>query len=194
MRRQMLTGVAMLATMTVLLGIVYPLAVTAAAQLAFPHQAGGSVVEVGGTPVGSELIGQPFTGLEWFHPRPSAAAGGSYDAMGSSGSNLGPTSPELLDAVEARVDAYRSGNGLPPGATVPGDAVTSSASGLDPHISVANARLQASRVAASRGLDPATVLGLVEAYTERRPLSVLGDPGVNVLLLNLALEEIRGAG
>jgi K+-transporting ATPase ATPase C chain len=178
----------MLAAMTLLLGVAFPLTVTAVSQVAFGHQAGGSLIEVDGTAVGSELIGQPFTGDEWFHPRPSAAGGG-YDAMDSSGSNLGPTSRELLASVEARVGAYREENGLPAGATVPGDAVTGSGSGLDPHISVANARLQAPRVAATRGLDPDVVLDLVEANTEDRPLGVLGDPGVNVVQLNLALGQ-----
>jgi K+-transporting ATPase ATPase C chain len=174
--------------MTVLVGVAYPLAVTAVARLGFGHEAGGSIVEVDGTPVGSELIGQPFDGPEWFHPRPSAAGDG-YDAGASSGSNLGPTSADLLASVEARVGAYREVNGLPPEAAVPADAVTASASGLDPHISVANARLQAPRVAASRGLDLQVVLDLVDAHTEHRPLGVLGDPGVNVVRLNIALEQ-----
>jgi K+-transporting ATPase ATPase C chain len=189
MRRQLLTAVLVLATMTVLLGVAYPLAVTAVAQVAFDHEADGSLVEVDGAPVGSDLIGQAFTGPEWFQPRPSAAGDG-YDAMASSGANLGPTSEELAVSVAERVEAYRLANDLPSDVAVPVDAVTGSGSGLDPHISVANARLQAPRVAEARGLDADVVLELVDEHTDGRPLGVLGDPGVHVLDLNLALERI----
>lgn len=189
MRRQLAPALLVFATMSVLLGVVYPLAVTGIAQVAFPHQADGSLVEVNGVPVGSELIGQVFEGPEWFTPRPSAAGDG-YHAASSSGSNLGPTNPTLIAAVEQRVETYRERNGLPPEVDVPVDAVTGSGSGLDPHISVANARLQAPRVAAARGLPLEDVVALVDDHTDPRPLGVLGDPGVNVVLLNLAVDQL----
>lgn len=189
MRRQLLAGLRVLVTMTVLLGLAYPLVVTGIAQVVFPHEADGSIVEFEGEPVASELIGQTFEGDQWFHSRPSAAGGG-YDAMASSGSNLGPTNPELATEVAARVAAYRAENDLPAQVAVPVDAVTASASGLDPHISVANARLQAPRVAASRGLELDRVLDLVDEHTDGRPLAVLGDPGVDVVTLNLALRTL----
>jgi K+-transporting ATPase KdpC subunit len=196
MRRQLLTGLIMLGMMTALLGIVYPLAVTGVAQLAFGNQANGSILdsdggESDGVPVASALIGQPADGPEWFHPRPSAAGDG-YDGAASGASNLGPTSDELLDLVGERVDAYRAENGLDDRAQVPVDAVTASGSGLDPHISVANAQLQAPRVAAERGLDDEVVADLIDDATQRRPLGVLGDDGVNVVQLNLALENGEG--
>jgi potassium-transporting ATPase KdpC subunit len=193
MRRQLLTALLVLGMMTLLVGLAYPLGVTAVAHAVFPDQANGSLVEVDGVAVGSRLLAQRFTGDRWFHPRPSSAGDG-YDPASSGGSNLGPTSPELLDAVEARAAAYRSGNDLPSGVPVPVDAVTASGSGLDPHISIANARLQALRVAAARELDAEVVLDLVEDHVERRPLGVLGDPGVNVLLLNLAVDRVGAPG
>ena len=189
MRRQLLAGLRVLVTMTVLLGLAYPLVVTGIAQVVFPHEADGAIVEFEGEPVASDLIGQTFEGDQWFHSRPSAAGGG-YDAMASSGSNLGPTNPELATEVAARVAAYRAENDLPAQVAVPVDAVTASASGLDPHISVANARLQAPRVAASRGLELDRVLDLVDEHTDGRPLAVLGDPGVDVVTLNLALRTL----
>jgi K+-transporting ATPase ATPase C chain len=191
MRRQLLTGVVMLAVMTVGLGVVYPLAVTAVAQVAFGDRADGSLLERDGEVVASSLIGQQAEGPEWFHPRPSAAGDG-YDAAASSGSNLGPTSDELIDGVAERVAAYRVENGLGNDVAVPVDAVTGSGSGLDPHISIANAKLQAPRVAEERGLPIQEVLALIDAATERRPLGILGDDGVNVVELNLALSSIGG--
>lgn len=191
MRRQLLTGVVMLAVMTVGLGVVYPLAVTAVAQVAFSDRADGSLLERDGEVVASSLIGQQAEGPEWFHPRPSAAGNG-YDAAASSGSNLGPTSDELIDGVAERVVAYRVENGLGEDVAVPVDAVTGSGSGLDPHISIANARLQAPRVALERDLPLQEVLALVDAATEHRPLGILGDDGVNVVELNLALSSIGG--
>jgi K+-transporting ATPase ATPase C chain len=188
MRRQLLTGLVVLGLLTVLCGIAYPLVVTGVATAAFPDQATGSLVEVDGRPVGSELLGQAFEGPEWFHPRPSAAGDG-YDALASGGSNLGPSSAELEVLVAERVAAYREVNGLPDELAVPVDAVTASASGLDPHISVANARLQATRVADARRLDLAEVEALIVEHTDDRPLGILGDPGVNVLTLNLALDQ-----
>jgi len=176
----------------VICGLAYPLVVTGAAQVAFRHQAEGSLVEVDGEPVGSALLGQAFTRPEYFHPRPSAA-GDRYDATASGASNLGPTNPDLLAVVSDRVDAYRADNGLAADQSVPVDAVTASASGLDPHISVANARLQAARVAEARGLTIGDVLALVDDHTDGRVLGVLGEPGVNVLELNLALDEASGS-
>lgn len=186
LRRQLFPAVVMLLLLTVLTGVAYPLVVTGVAQAAFEERADGSLVEAGGRMVGSRLLGQSFTRPGYFHPRPSAA---DYDGGASAGSNVGPSNPELLAVVAARAAAYRAENRLPAGAAVPVDAVTASASGLDPHISVANARLQAARVASARGLSPASVLALVDARTATRPLGFLGEEGVNVLELNLALDE-----
>jgi K+-transporting ATPase ATPase C chain len=178
-----------LAIFTVLTGIVYPLAVTGVGQAVFTRQADGSRIYVDGELRGSELIGQPFDGVEWFHPRPSAV---DYNAAGSGGSNLGPTNPELLADIQQRADAYRDANELAEGVPVPVDAVTASGSGLDPHISPRNARLQAARVAGARDLGIDRVLALVEAHIERRTGGVLGEPRVNVLRLNVALERLAG--
>ena len=191
MRRQLLPALVAFIAFTVLTGIAYPLAVTGVAQVAFPAQADGSLIERNGEVVGSRLIGQAFGESRYFHPRPSAAGDG-YDAMASSPSNLGPTNAGLLEAVEEREAAYRRENRLGPDAQVPIDALTSSGSGLDPHISLANARLQAPRVARARGLDLGEVLALVDEHSEGRSLGLLGEPGVNVLELNLALDRERG--
>jgi potassium-transporting ATPase KdpC subunit len=190
MRRQLFPALIAFLAFTALTGLAYPLAITGVAQVVFPEQADGSLVERDGRVVGSELIGQSFAGRRYFHPRPSAAGSG-YDAMASSPSNLGPTNPELLAAVRERIVAYRRENGLGPEASVPIDAATASGSGLDPHISVANARLQAPRVARARGLGVGEVLELVDDHTENRALRILGEPGVNVLELNLALDGKR---
>lgn len=189
--RQLLPAVAALAVFTMLLGLAYPLLITGIAQLAFADRADGSLVERDGRVVGSELIGQPFVSPEYFHPRPSAAGAG-YDGAASSGSNLGPLNPDLLDAVAQRVRDYRAENGLAGEVPVPVDAVTASGSGLDPGISVANARLQAPRVAAARGVDVADVLDAVEAATDHPALGVLGESAVDVLTLNLALDARFG--
>jgi K+-transporting ATPase ATPase C chain len=191
MRRQLAPAVVFFLALTLLVGVAYPLAVTGLAQLAFPHRADGSLVERDGRVVGSRLVGQAFAGARYFHPRPSAAGEG-YDAMASAASNLGPTNPELVRQVRSRRVAYRRDNGLRPGQQVPVDAVTASGSGLDPHISVANARLQATRVARARGLALDDVLALVASHTDGRSLGFLGEPGVNVLELNLALDGGRG--
>lgn len=188
MRRQLAPAVVVLALLTVLVGVVYPLGMTGLAQVAFPARADGSLVRVDGIVVGSRLLGQSFAGPGWFHPRPSAAGDG-YDGAASGGSNLGPTNPVLLEAVAGRIAAYRYENDLAPDAPVPVDAVTASASGLDPHISPENARLQAARVAKARGLPLDRVLALVEAHTDTASLGFLGEDGVNVLSLNLALER-----
>jgi K+-transporting ATPase ATPase C chain len=169
---------------------IYPLAVWAIGQALFPHKANGSLVEAKGKVVGSSLLAQGFAGPAYFHPRPSAAGQG-YDAANSSGTNLGPTSKKLIEAVRQRVADYRTENGLPADAPVPADAVTSSASGLDPHISPENARLQAGRVAKARGMSREEVLGKLDAHAEGRGLMILGEPRVNVLMLNLDLDGKR---
>jgi potassium-transporting ATPase KdpC subunit len=205
MRRQLVPAVRMIAVLTVLLGLAYPLAVLGFGQALFPHKANGSLVKVDGQVVGSSALGQQFTSAKYFHARPSAAgitASGSLDTNGqpgdpkdlalsnSGGSNLGPTNPTLLTDVSQRAAAYRKENGLPPGTKVPIDAVTSSASGVDPEISVANARLQAPRVAKARRMSLGTVDRLIDEHTVGRSLGFLGDPGVNVLELNLALDRL----
>jgi potassium-transporting ATPase KdpC subunit len=190
LRRQLLAAFGMVLVFTVLTGLVYPLVVTAIGQLAFNDKAEGSLVEVDGKVVGSSLLGQQFTAPGYFHPRPSAAGDG-YDASASSGSNLGPTNPDFLTTVEERIAAYREENGLAEEADVPVDAVTASASGLDPHISVANAELQATRVAEARGLELDAVLDLVDEHTDGRDLGFLGEAGVNVLRLNIAVDELE---
>lgn len=186
--RQLKPAIISVIVFTVLLGGVYPLVATAIGQVAFNDEANGSLIRRDGVVVGSELIGQTFTAPEYFHSRPSAAGAG-YDGSASSGSNYGPQNPDFLAAVAERVAAYREENGLSGDVSVPVDAVTASASGLDPHISVANARLQAARVAEARGLTLAVVMGLIDDHTDGRSLGVLGEPGVNVVLLNLALDE-----
>ena len=189
MRRQLLVGLRITAVLTVLLGLAYPLAVTAVSQLAFKGRAEGSLVEKDGVVVGSSLLGQNFTEPGYFHPRPSAAGEG-YDPLASGGSNLGPSSQKLLDAVAERVAAVREENGLAADASVPVDAVTASASGLDPQISVAYARLQAPRVAGARKVAVEQVLSLVDEHTQARWWGFLGENGVNVLNLNLALDAV----
>jgi len=191
MRRQLLPALGMLVVFTVLTGLVYPLVMTGIGQAAFHDKANGSLVEQNGKVVGSKWIGQNFTKPQYFHPRPSAAGNNGYDPTLSSGSNLGPTNPDFLKAVRERVAAYRKENGLAADATVPVDAVTASASGLDPDISVANARIQARRVADERGLSLAQLLGLIDDHTDGRGLGFLGETGVNVLELNLALDRPR---
>jgi K+-transporting ATPase ATPase C chain len=179
----------LIATMclAVLVCAVYPIFVWAVAQVVFSHRANGSFVVIDGNPVGSSLIGQPFSGPKYFHPRPSAAGDG-YDAANSGGSNLGPLSKKLIDDVAARIARYRKLNGIGPDVRIPADAVTSSSSGLDPHISVANALLQAPRVARARAMSLDDVKRKVETYTQGRQLGILGERRVNVLLLNLALD------
>jgi potassium-transporting ATPase KdpC subunit len=171
-----------------LTGLAYPGIVTGLAQLLFPRQANGSLVEAGGRVVGSELIGQPFSRPEYFHPRPSAAGSG-YDATASAGTNKGPTDLKLADTLIAgNVARVVEEDGGQRG-KIPSDMVTASASGLDPHISPANAALQVGRVARARGVSPGVVTALVARHTEGRQFGILGEPRVNVLLLNLALDR-----
>jgi len=176
---------------TLICGVAYPLLSTAIGEIAFGNKADGSLIRRNGVVVGSALIGQTFADPKYFQSRP-AAAGQGYDGSASSGSNLGPTNPDLINAVKQRVSDYRAANGLATDAPVPVDAVTASGSGLDPHISVANAEIQSARVAKVRGLTVDAVLGLVKQYTDYRSLGVLGEPGVNVLRLNLALDDLAG--
>lgn len=190
MRRQLLAALAMVGMLTVLCGVLYPLATTAVTQVAFSDQADGSLIYRDGELVGSSLLAQGFEGDEYFHPRPSAAGDG-YDPTASAASNLGPTNPDLASIVEERAAAYRAANDLPSDDPVPVDAVTASASGLDPHISIANARIQATRVAAARSLSLEVVLDLVVGHTAERALAVLGEDAVNVLELNLALDALN---
>jgi potassium-transporting ATPase KdpC subunit len=187
-------GTALRATagLAVCVCLLYPAAVWLLDRALFPGQADGSLVRRDGIVVGSVLIGQPFFGPGYFHPRPSAAGAG-YDASASGGSNLGPLSKRLAESVERRAAQYRAENGLPASTPVPADAVTASGSGLDPHISPANARLQTPRVARERGLPEKTVLGLIETCAAPRTFGLLGQPRVNVLELNLALDEAAHA-
>ena len=187
---QLRPAIVLLALLTVITGVVYPLVVTLVAQVAFPGQANGSLVVRGDDVVGSALIGQPFDDPKYFWGRLSATAPFAYNAAASSGSNLGPLNPALTDAVKARVDALRAadpGNESP----IPVDLVTASGSGLDPHVSPAAAHWQVPRVARARGLDPAEVQALVEQHTEGRQWGFFGEARVNVLALNLALDALH---
>lgn len=189
--RQLLAGFRVLLALTVLVGVLYPLAITAIGQVTSPGNANGSRVEsASGATIGSDLIAQPFDGPQWFHPRPSAAGEDGYDTLASAASNLGPNSSDLVDAIDERRAAYAQANGVSP-AAVPVDALTASGSGLDPDISPANARLQTARVARARGVSPAEIEAIVEQHTKGRTLGVLGDARVNVLELNLALDHLQ---
>jgi potassium-transporting ATPase KdpC subunit len=180
---------AMTATLilAVLLCGIYPAIVRGIAWGVFPYQAEGSLLVQNSRVLGSRLIAQNFTGRQYFHPRPSAAGEG-YDATNSGGSNLGPLSQKLVDQVTERIAAYRLENGVSESVKIPPDAVTASASGLDPHISIRNAELQAARVARARGMTEAAVRNLIRMHTDEPDLGFLGDPGVNVLALNMALD------
>lgn len=186
--RQLRPALVAIVTLTLVCGLLYTLLVTAVAQTAFGQTADGSLLSEHGRIVGSSLLGQRFNAADYFHPRPSAAGDG-YDGQASGASNMGPANPDYLNAVAERVRAYREQNHLPAEMPVPADAVQASGSGLDPEISIANARLQAPRVASERNLALSEVLALVDENTRQRPLGILGDPGVNVLQLNLALDR-----
>lgn len=177
--------------MTVLTGVIYPLAVTGITAVIFPAQAQGSLLYKGGKVIGSALIGQNFSSPDYFHGRPSAAGKNGYDGVSSGGSNLGPTNKILVDAVAERADIIRDTNGLKAAVPVPSDLITTSASGLDPHISPAAAALQIARVANIRNLSEGKVKALVDQNTEKSQFGLLGEPKVNVLRLNLALDALK---
>lgn len=185
--KDLLTSILMIFVMTVALGILYPLAVWGVSQTLFPHQANGSLIERDGKVVGSELIGQSFTSAGYFHLRPSAAGNG-YDASASSGSNLGPTSQKLIDRISADAETRAAEN---PTAKIPADLVTTSGSGLDPHISPAAAEFQIPRVSKERGFAETELRQIVAKFTEACQLGFLGEPRVNVLMLNLELDRVK---
>ncbi len=190
MRHQLRNAIVFLVLLTVLTGVIYPLVVTGIAQTVFHHQAEGSLMREQGKSLGSELIGQPFSDPGYFWGRLSATAPSPYNASASSGSNYGPSNPELLKSIQTRIDALKAvdpDNALP----IPVDLVTYSASGLDPHISVAAALYQVPRVARHRGLSEDEVHTLADRFTEGRQFGILGEPRVNVLKLNLALDELK---
>ena len=188
MWQQLLPGLRMTLVMTVLTGLIYPLAVTGLSQMLFRDKANGSLITVNGQVIGSELIGQNFTKPEYFQPRPSAAGNDGYDATASGGSNLGPTNKKLIDRVQTSVDKFHKDNPGYQGA-IPADLLTTSGSGLDPHISPASAEVQAERVANARGASVDQIRTLIAAHTEGRDLGFLGEPRVNVLKLNLDLDR-----
>jgi K+-transporting ATPase ATPase C chain len=190
MRRQLVPALMMTIALTVLTGLAYPLVVTGVAQGVFSSRANGSLVKVNGRVVGSSLLGQSFTHAKYFQPRPSVTSPNPYNGLASGASNLGPSNPDLLKTIKERAVAYRRLNGLAADALVPVDAVTASASGLDPGISIANARLQAARVARVRSLPLATVLAAIGRHTENRQWGFLGERVVNVLELNLDLDRL----
>jgi K+-transporting ATPase ATPase C chain len=186
MKKNLTTAILYTIATTVLFGVLYPLLVTGLAQAFFKDKANGQLIPKGGSVIGSRLLAQPFTGPQYFHPRPSAAGSNGYAADNSSGSNLGPTNQKLVDRVKTDVAALQAEN---PGRQVPVDLVTSSGSGLDPHITPASAEFQALRVARARGIDEEAVAALIAEHTEARQFGVLGEPRVNVLELNLALDD-----
>jgi K+-transporting ATPase ATPase C chain len=188
MKKNLLISIWMTLATTVLLGIVYPLVVTGLAQWWFPRQANGELIRSGGKVVGSRLIGQPFTAAGYFHSRPSAAGSAGYDAGNSTGSNLAPTNKALIDRVSASVQSLQAEN---PNRPIPADLATTSASGLDPHISPAAADFQVPRVARERGMSEDDVAALVKKHTAQRDLGFLGEPRVNVLELNLDLDAVH---
>ena len=187
MKKNLVTAFLMTIATTILLGLIYPLAVTGVAQLVFRDKANGQIVRRNGEVIGSRIIAQPFTSAKYFHPRPSFAGTNGYDAANSGGTNYAPTNQKLIDRVKADAASLQAEN---PGQPIPVDLITTSASGLDPEISPAAAEFQVPRVARERGLAELTVRQLVERHTEQRDLGLFGEPRVNVLELNLALDEV----
>jgi len=185
---QILPGLRIKIFFTILLGVIYPLAITGLSQVLFPHQANGSLIVVDGKVIGSELIGQNFTRPEYFQPRPSAAGDNGYDPLNTNGSQFGPTNKKLIDRVQASVDKFRKENPDYHG-PIPADLVTTSASGLDPHISPDSAMAQAPRIAKARGVTTDQIARLVTDATEPPDLGLIGEPRVNVLKLNLAIDH-----
>jgi len=188
MWQQILPGLRLKLFLTLVLGVLYPLGMTGISQILFPHQANGSLITADGKVIGSELIAQNFTKPEYFQPRPSAAGNDGFDATNSGGSNFGPTNQKLIDRTKAAIEKFRKENPDYSG-PLPADLVTASASGLDPHLSPDSAKAQAARVAKARGVGAAQVQELVERSTQSRQLGFLGEPRVNVLKLNLALDD-----
>jgi K+-transporting ATPase ATPase C chain len=188
MWEQILPGLRIKIFLTIVLGVVYPLMMTGISQVIFPHKANGSLIKVGDKVIGSEIIGQNFTKPEYFQPRPSAAGTNGYDATSSAGSQYGPTNKKLIDRVSASVEQFRKDNPEYHG-PIPADLVTASASGLDPHISPDSALAQAPRVAKARGISTEQAHQLIAQFTEGPDLGVLGEPRVNVLKLNLAIDQ-----
>jgi potassium-transporting ATPase KdpC subunit len=191
--KELWTSIVATVVLCVVVSGIYPVLIWGVGQLLFSHQANGSLVESNGQIVGSELLAQGFSGVKYFHPRPSDAGTG-YDPTSSGGSNLGPTSQKLMDTIKANVDQYRQENGLSASALVPADAVTASGSGLDPHISLQNAQMQVPRVAKERGVSEEVVRSQVTKATDQPLLGLGGDPGVNVLRVNLALDTLPPKG
>jgi len=187
MKKNLITAFLMTIATTILLGVIYPLVVTGVAQLVFKDKANGQIVQRNGEAIGSRIIAQPFTSAKYFHPRPSFAGTNGYDATNSSGTNYAPTNQKLIDRVKADAETLHAEN---PAKPIPVDLITMSASGLDPEISLAAADFQVPRVARERGLAESTIRQLVGQHTEQRDLGLLGEPRVNVLELNLALDEL----
>lgn len=186
--KQLIIAVRVTLVFAILTGVAYPLLVTGLAKAIFPHQADGSLIQPGGKTVGSELIGQRFTRPEYFQGRPSAAGNDGYDGLASGGSNLGPTNQHLVDRVQGDIKKFRDANPTAAG-PLPADLLTASGSGLDPDISPASAEIQVARVAAARGISADTLRELVASHTEGRQFGILGEPRVNVLKLNMALDQ-----
>jgi len=191
MVKNFLKSFLLLVIFIVILGLLYPLAVTGISRIIFPAKSAGSLIYSGNNIIGSELIGQNFTGDKYFHPRPSAAGIDGYDAISSGGSNLSPTNKDFISTVEERLESFKEENNLPDNTIIPADIVTASGSGLDPDISVDSAMLQAERISGARGISASVIKDLISKNTENRLLGFLGEPKVNVLKLNLLLDNLQ---